>query len=120
MTSVLCFVFLPFFQLRYTISFPDFSSSDASMLSMWSSHDPAGGCHAPALAALAGGVESAGCPFRRARLLDVAPAAAAGLRPRFFVLAASCVSSIIWSMPPRSARYCSRMDSAPSLRAAVS
>lgn len=87
MTSVLCFVFFPFFQLRYTISFPVFSSSDASMLSMWSSHDPAGGCHAPALAALAGGVESAGCPFRRARLFDVA-AAAAGLRPRFFVLAA--------------------------------
>lgn len=96
-------VFLPFFQLRYTISFPvTLSCATTSMLSMWSSHEPAGACHAPAFTALAGGVESAGWPFRRERLLDVSEAA--DLRPRFFVLVACCVSSIIWSRPPCSSR----------------
>lgn len=72
------------------------------MLLMWSSHEPCGGCHAPALAALAGGVLSAGWPLRRERL--PAGSEVVDLRPRFFVVVAFCVSSIIWSRPPCSSR----------------
>lgn len=77
------------------------SSSQASIVSISSSQDPAGGFH---LSDVAGGVDSLGCvPFLLERFV-LADAAVLEVRLRFLPLAASCVSSNIFSRPPMDSR----------------
>lgn len=77
------------------------SSSQASMVSISSSHDPAGGLH---LSDVAGGADSLGCvPFLLERFV-LAACAVLVVRLRFLPLAASCVCSNIFSRPPIDSR----------------
>jgi hypothetical protein len=91
MTLVGCCVFLPFFHSKYTISFPDSSSSQASKLTIWSSQEPAGGFHVCALT-LAGGSESDGWSPFLLDLLMLACGVDDDGRPLFFPFTAFAVS----------------------------
>lgn len=119
MTDVWCLVFLPFFHTRYTISCPTPSSWHASIDSMSSSHEPAGGLHA--LDDDAGGVEAPGCAplLLRERFTGVG-FADDGLRPRFLPAAAVAVCLKMASRPPILLKYSSRTSLADSLQFVVS
>lgn len=114
MTDVSCLVLRPFFQIKYTTSLPLPSSSQASMDSMSSSQDPAGGLH---FLDVAGGLVSAGWrPFFRDRFAIAAAGAPLDALPRFFPRAAFSDSSKILSRPPMPLKYSRSTSDADSLR----